>query len=417
MKRPAGFRVLLLVAAAAASIAACGGTGHVTVSPGLPERPSSPQRDVSLGRGNDQAPIPLAAGRTLHAVERRHTLAAPALSPLSGWSSPIVVPAPDGGALAYTTWEHLRDVDPFESFGQQGIATGDPLAVPSIRLVTFGDAITDELLLRGGYSVAWRSDGAFAYVRGEQEEYRANTPYDGYIEVAQKPRGSTVRWVSSPARYTVVAWAGEHLLAYRETGPSDGDVIAISAPEQLHSLGSGAVVAVSDDGSTVALSSGVDATLELRIVSVADAATLFVLEAETLSNAGLKSIGYAGDWVGTRLVARGFTRDDIPVIAMFEASSSGIRIEDILRFPVDDVPVGFQEVALRNGGTDVFATYMIPPPLTERGYDGSAVDRHVNCRRDTADCVWGDPEGEGALFQVRNDSRPLPEAARKGWER
>ena len=142
-------------------------------------------------------------------------LVSPPVAPLAGWLTPVAVPSPDRRYLAYNVWRELRHDDPDLSWSDQGIKPGDPLATPSVRLY---DSATqsDELLEEGAFSLAWRGDGALAYFKGAERDYRAGMPYAGHVVVRASVQAPPEVWSAERARYVVAAWAGRSLVAYRE---------------------------------------------------------------------------------------------------------------------------------------------------------------------------------------------------------
>ena len=129
-------------------------------------------------------PAVYTVGRTLLGLpgHDRVTLAAAPVTPLAGWLTPVAVPSPDGRFVAYNTWRELREDDPALSWEDQGISAGDPLARPSIRLRDLQTG-TDSAYVVGAFSLAWREDGAIAYFKGADRDYRAGVRYVGDVFV------------------------------------------------------------------------------------------------------------------------------------------------------------------------------------------------------------------------------------------
>jgi hypothetical protein len=230
-------------------------------------------------------------------------LAAPPVAPLAGWLTPAAVPSPDGRLIAYNAWRELRRDDPSQSWEDQGISPGDPLARPSIRLhdLESGD---DRVLAAGAFSLAWRADGALAYFQGAGRSYRAGVPYVGNVVVRASTGSPARRWTPSRARYVVVGWAGATLIAYVEHEGEALDVLALAGPGKVRRLARGAgVVAISPDGSKVLLERGPEAGApRVELVSVASGARLASLDLTTVDPA-IGVVGYAGDWEGSLAVA------------------------------------------------------------------------------------------------------------------
>jgi len=258
------------------------------------EAPSSPRPPAMYTVGRALLGAPGHARLGLHAAP---------VSPLAGWLSPAAVPSPDGRYVAYNTWRQLREDDPALSWEDQGIAVGDKLARPSIRLYDL-ERGSDEPLVDGGFSLAWRSDGALAYFQGSGRAYRAGVPYRGDVFVRPSASGVPARWTSHPGRYVVAGWAGPTLLAYRERAGEALDLLSLDGPGRARTLSSDAgLVAISPDGSRALVEHGPDqGPPSLEILRVADGRRLAFLDLTTVDPAvGL--VGYAGDWEGDRALA------------------------------------------------------------------------------------------------------------------
>src|SRR3954471_20234774 len=170
---------------------------------------------------------------------------------LTGPLAPVAVASPDGKLLAYGSWRQLRAVDAQQSFSQQGIADGDAIGVPELRL--HDDAGHDELLARGAYSAAWRSDGAIALVEGVEPEFRAGASYLGRVVFRRSARAKSVTWVSEPAHYVVYGWAGDRLIVYRIGLGEKLELLAVDAPGKVRRLTEGSAVALSPDETQLAV--------------------------------------------------------------------------------------------------------------------------------------------------------------------
>jgi len=91
---------------------------------------------------------------------------------LMGWVSPVAVPSPDGQTVAYNTFSYLIPVEPEKSWSQQGVHPGDAVGTPSIHLVDLTTG-KDTVLANGAFSLAWRADGAVAYMTSHRIRTRA----------------------------------------------------------------------------------------------------------------------------------------------------------------------------------------------------------------------------------------------------
>ena len=254
-------------------------------------------------------------------------LAEPPVAPLAGWLTPAGVPSPDGRALAYNAWHELRPDDPRLSWEDQGIEPGDRLATPSIRIY---DSVTqrDELLEEGAFSVAWRADGALAYFKGAERDYRAAVPYLGDVFVRPALEAEPERWSTEPSRYIVAAWAGERLVAYREHEGEVLDVVVFDGPGRMRVLArNSALVAVSPDGRHAFLERGpAQGRPTVRIVDVESGRTAAALDLTEIDPA-VGTVSYAGDWLGRRVVAASTSG-----LAVFRVGQT-IRLEQAVQVP------------------------------------------------------------------------------------
>jgi hypothetical protein len=249
-------------------------------------------------------------------------LARPPVAPLAGWLTPAAVPSPDGRYLAYNAWRELRPDDPKLSWSDQGIEPGDALATPSIRLYD-ASAHTDTVLEEGAFSLAWRADGAVAYFRGSEHDYRAGVPFVGDVVVRNAFAGRPELWSAEQARYVVVAWAGRTLIAYREGDGEMLDVIALDGPGRVRVLASdSALVALSPDGRRALVEQGpAEGRPALRVLDVATGEQEAELDLTTVDPA-VATVGYAGDWRGDRVVASSTSG-----LAVFRIGRGSIELE------------------------------------------------------------------------------------------
>jgi hypothetical protein len=256
-------------------------------------------------------------------------LAAPPVTPLAGWLTPAGVPSADGRYLAYNTWKELRSDDPALSWADQGIEPGDALATPSIRLYD-GAGDRDEVLEDGAFSVAWRSDGALAYFKGLEPDYRAGVPYVGKVVVRSSLEAEPQVWSTEPGRYIVAAWAGPMLVAYREHEGEALDVVVFDGPSKMRVLAPGStLVAVSPDGAKAFVERGpAHGRPSVRILDVATGETLAALDL-TKVDTSVGVVSYAGDWLDRRVVASSASG-----LAIFRVGRKAIRLEQTLPIAV-----------------------------------------------------------------------------------
>ncbi|HEX5467746.1 MAG TPA: hypothetical protein VFW80_01715 [Gaiellaceae bacterium] len=253
----------------------------------------------------------------------RVALAAAPVTPLAGWLTPAVVPSPDGRYVAYNAWQALREDDPALSWADQGIARGDPLARPSIRLHNVA-AGTDDVFADGAFSLAWRSDGAVAYFQGDEPEYRAGVPYRGQIVVRESLGAPAQAWTTQSARYVVAGWAGSTLLAYEEQEGEALDVLALDGPGRIRTLArDSGLVAISPDGREALVERGPESgPPTVRTIAVATGAVRAALDLTSVDPA-VGVAGYSGDWQGDLAVA---------------SSSSGLAV-----FRIGDGRIGLEQ--------------------------------------------------------------------------
>jgi hypothetical protein len=254
-------------------------------------------------------------------------LAAAPVTPLAGWLAPASVPSPDGRYIAYNAWREVRKDDPALSWEDQGISPGDPLARPSIRIHDL-ETGADKPLVTGGFSLAWRSDGAVAYFKGADRDYRAGVPYIGQIVVREKARAPERQWTSTaPDRYVVVGWAGSTLLAYRERDGEVLDVLAFDRAGKPRVLAAGAgLVAISPDGSQALVERGPETgPPRVQLLSVANGRRLASLDLTTVDPA-VGVVGYAGDWQDDLAVASSASG-----LAVFKIAGRSIELERAIR--------------------------------------------------------------------------------------
>jgi hypothetical protein len=250
-------------------------------------------------------PAVYTVGRTLVGLPRhdRVALAAAPVTPLAGWLTPVAVPSPDGRYVAYNAWRQLREDDPALSWEDQGISTGDPLARPSIRLHDL-ETDSDRTYVSGGFSLAWRNDGAIAYFEGAEREYRAGIRYVGDVFVRGSVDGRARRWTAATDRYVVAGWAGTTLLVYRLGAGETLDLLALDGPGKRRVLASNAgLVAISPDGTGALVEHGPETgPPRIELLAVSNGAKLASLDLTTV-DPSVGVVGYAGDWQGDLVAA------------------------------------------------------------------------------------------------------------------
>jgi hypothetical protein len=323
----------------------------------------------------------------------RSRLGAEVSGALMGPLSPVAVSSPNGPGIVYSTWQPLRAVDPRRSFSKQGIADGEALGIPSVRLRD--DAGRDSVIERGAYSAAWRSDGALAYCKGAEAAFRANRPYVGDVFVRAGVHGRSVRWTDDPARYVVYAWAGDRLLFYRVGEGESLELLAADGPGRARPLADGSAVAVSPDGQRVVVASA-DAT-SVRVLDVATGREQAWLDV-TAASPSLRWIGYSGSWTGDDVVAPAS-----PGLAVFHVGAGSIDLDQVLALDRSQFPAGAQEPRFTDrAAMHVAAAADIPP---RDGLGG--ISYFLDCDRGALTCDRSDsaPATEWPRL-VTNPSRP-----------
>ena len=267
-------------------------------------------------------------GRTLLGIpgHDRVTLAAPPVTPLAGWLTPVAVPSPDGRYVAYNAWREIREDNPALSWEDQGISVGDPLARPSIRLHDL-ETGTDSAYATGAFSLAWRDDGAIAYFKGAGRDYRAGVRYVGDVYVRDSVRGAGRRWTRETDRYVVAGWAGPTLLVYRVGAGEALDVVAFDGPGKRRVLASDAgLVAISPDGTSALVEHGPESgPPRVELLSVSNGTKLASLDLTTV-DPSVGVVGYSGDWQGDLVVAPSASG-----VAVFRVSGGRIELARTLR--------------------------------------------------------------------------------------
>ena len=297
---------------------------------------------------------------------------------LTGSLTPVGVTTPDGAYVVYSSWRQLTPIKP-DARGQ-GLSTGDPVGIPSVRLFDVRSG-KDSLLATGAASPAVSSTGALAYLAGESTVVRQNVEYTGRIVVADSPNAKPRVWTSRPARYLPYAWSGSTLLAYRGVPDSEGsDLYGFTGPDTSRLLAANAyVVAVSPDGTEVLASVG---TRMLERIRVSDGAVQDSLALDTMGSPGLHAVMYSGSWRGDRVAAN--SDQGLVVLNV----RGGIHVES--QFATPSLPHGINEPAFTDD-THIQGWADLPDPtptasdVGEPAYDNAL----VACDLATGRCTIG----------------------------
>jgi hypothetical protein len=288
----------------------------------------SAQTERGAGPLAPRPPAVYTVGRMLLGVHGHEnvTLAAAPVTPLAGWLTPVAVPSTDGRYVAYNAWRELREDDPALSWQDQGISSGDALARPSIRLHDL-ESGTDRKFVDGGFSLAWRDDGAIAYFKGAERDYRAGIRYVGDVFVRDAVQGPARRWTPKTDRYVVAGWAGRTLLVYRVGAGESLDVLALDGPGKRRIFASDAgLVAISPDGSNALVEHGPGAgPPRVDLLAVGNGERVASLDLTTV-DPSVGIVGYSGDWRGDLVAAASASG-----LALFRITGDRIELAQTLR--------------------------------------------------------------------------------------
>jgi hypothetical protein len=314
---------------------------------------------------------------------------------------------PDGRYLLYHFWRGLRDF-PSEAPGDPIVEDGTPLRTPSIRAL---DLVTgrDSVVVAGARSMAWRADGKFAYAQGVEPDYRYNVRYLQRVVVQKGLDGTPVPWTKDEDFYSVVQWAGDSLLVWRESPGLGEELLAFDGPNTARVVlrpEEGTLVTISPDGSRLLVWSGgpyqEQEPLTLREIDLKSGRQIARLSLDGVvdpaSGEPVTAIA-AGAWEGDRVVVS-LTPADLAVIS---AKGDGLELESIVTLSYPNVRRGsIQELRL-DGQDKVIAVafegegFDEPDRTAVIGYD----------LRTGASTRWIAPYGRAITRLVYNPSRPL----------
>ena len=321
----------------------------------------------------------------------RH-LGAEASAPLVGGEGPVADVSPDGRFIAYNTWTWSRPIDWSRSLAQQGIDRGDTLGAPTLRLHDL-ETGSDTMLERGALTIAWRADGAFAYVRGAPAEYRAGIPYATDVVVRTSVRGRGAVWTPAPDRYLVYGWAGDRLIAVR--GHDDGahDVVAFDGPGAPRVLATDAgLVALGPAGDSILVTQGEPGAAVVRLIRVADGSEAAALSLSSILDPAtgepLRWLGGPASWIGDLVVAS--TNAGLLVI---RAQPSGLKAEQVIHLDMDMLTAGTLYEP-RFVGSDA-GTIVAWADTPDAGGERRAAQ--IVCERGTLTCARGTPVPAAAV--------------------
>ena len=319
----------------------------VHLFPAAAENPRSGRLEIAEGAvtapgvyvGGDDLTGPASSNADLRGHGQK--LERAASSPLLGGDGPVAAPSPDGRLVAYSTWAWTRAVDWSKAFGDQGIAIGDQLGTPTLRIHdTHGNR--DRALEAGTFDAAWRADGALAYVRGDPASYRANVPYLANVVVRASATAEPVAWTQQADRYRVYGWAGDRLVVTRGREGGGADAEVLDGPAKVRLLaGEAGVLGISPDGGQALVSVGAPGdggvTLSLRSVADSTEAARLALSSVTdpVTGQALSWIAGPGSWTGDHVLV---TSDAGLVVLHVTAAS--VSVEQVLHVDLDRVTTG-----------------------------------------------------------------------------
>lgn len=244
--------------------------------------------------------------------------------------------SPDGTRLLYHFWQELVPFPTYEP-GEAVVPDGTHMATPTIRVLDTASG-EDTLVRTGARSMAWRSDGMFAYAQGVDADYRLNVPYLQRVMVQLGLDGSSQLWTSDADRYTVVAWAGQHLLVWREVLGGSRELLAFDGPDSyrtvVHEGEWNTFLAVSPQGDRLLLASdfaGAETGPLLRVVewpSGREVASLSLSDVlDPLTGEPIGAVREAA-WEGDRIVVTLGSAN----VAVLSAPDDTLVLDDIITF-------------------------------------------------------------------------------------
>lgn len=323
-----------------------------------------------------------------------------------GFGTQVGMLLPDGERVVYHFWQQLTRF-PSYAPGSPEVADGTPMSRPTIRLLDLSTG-EDRELASGARSFAWRADGLFAYARGVETDYRLNVPYDQHVVVQEGLEGKPEVWTTEPGNYTVVQWAGESLLVWRQFEGETRELLALQGPGESRQVLSeqDLFLCASPDGTRILTSSGgtdpdTDPFVihEVEMQSGTELARL-PLEGVTDPATGEAVTGVpVAAWEGDKVVVALHPAH----VAVIRAEGEGLELQDVLTFQYANVRKGgVDELMFTAGGSKLHA--VISEETGSGDLERTAVVTYDfadgSCRR------WIVPGTASATGLVRNQSRP-----------
>lgn len=389
---------LAAVAVAAATLHLAGAAGRSTESGRL-----------SVTQGTFVPPGLYVSGDTLSGPKSKNgalqrgaqKLAERAAAPLIGADAPVAVPSPDETLVAVNTWRWTKAMDWAQSLSEQGIGPGDPLGTPQLRIQDTA-ANKDRPLEAGTMSAAWRLDGAFAYVRGEQPVYRAQTPYLRDVLVRSSLTGPAEKWSTEPDRFTVLAWAGQTLLVKRDVPGAPPDLVAFDGAGRMRTIADGSMfVALAPDGKSVVVAKSPGETPQpgLYVVDVATGSTIGGISlrdmVDPVDNRPLDWAVGRGSWAGGHVVVPSATG-----LVVLDVDDR-VRLAQVLHLDAADKPNGalYEPRFVDDSGRVIFTWQDVPDAATPQSVS-------LLCDRVALTCLRSIPiASSDAVRPVDDESR------------
>jgi hypothetical protein len=251
------------------------------------------------------------------------TLDAPVSVTPFGTLSPVAVPDRAGVRVVYNSFQGRRPV-----------------------LRVYDGAGRDRPLAEGAYSLAWRDDGAIAYVDALRPELTSFKRYLGHVVVRRSLASRPVRWTTAPARYVVAAWAGPRLLVYRLSARGFPDLLMLDGPGRIRRLAAAsALVAVGPRGDRAAVARYAQSPAVVRLLDLSTGREL-----TRVRLADVRWVVEAGSWAGNRIAAATSAG-----IAVLRAGPRRLALEQVVRLDRSTFEVGPFEPQLDVRGRTIVA--------------------------------------------------------------
>lgn len=302
-------------------------------------------------------------------------------APLNADVGPFAVSTIDGPpAVILPTWKSIQS-DPQ--------TPQIPAGLPSLRVLRDGRS---QVLVRGGLSPALSQSGRLAYAVGVDPVYRPNRSYKTRIMVGSLGSDTATPWTTKRGTYFPVAWAGDRLIAYQQFEGEERQVLIFSGPNRIRRLTDvGGLIAVSPDGSQIAVSDSISIVHIVDVASGVTVASLRISEPDdgtgtTATPTGAAAAGLPspvmspGSWRGSRIVVA--AGDGLVILAV---DGSSLRLAG--RYPTPTLPHGIDGPIWIDDDTVVGTADIaaLPDPNT----DGSSAGLVV-CHLSMRSCATGD---------------------------